>query len=103
MASDAAPGLPEPAAAGYHLYSLAGSPPIHAGVLARRRTGEPLDPASRQDRRGAEAERSGGGRSALQPPLAPGYRGAGGMDRGLKAWRADTPGCSRLVHLNNAG
>jgi selenocysteine lyase/cysteine desulfurase len=25
------------------------------------------------------------------------------MDRGLKAWRDDTPGCSRLVHLNNAG
>jgi selenocysteine lyase/cysteine desulfurase len=25
------------------------------------------------------------------------------MDRSLKAWRADTPACSRLVHLNNAG
>jgi selenocysteine lyase/cysteine desulfurase len=25
------------------------------------------------------------------------------MDRALEAWRADTPGCERLVHLNNAG
>jgi selenocysteine lyase/cysteine desulfurase len=25
------------------------------------------------------------------------------MDRALKVWRDDTPGCSRLVHLNNAG
>lgn len=25
------------------------------------------------------------------------------MDRSVKAWRADTPACSRLVHLNNAG
>jgi len=25
------------------------------------------------------------------------------MDRALEAWRADTPACSRLVHLNNAG
>ena len=25
------------------------------------------------------------------------------MDRALKTWRDDTPGCSRLVHLNNAG
>jgi selenocysteine lyase/cysteine desulfurase len=25
------------------------------------------------------------------------------MDRALKAWRDDTPGCTRLVHLNNAG
>ena len=25
------------------------------------------------------------------------------MDRALEGWRADTPGCERLVHLNNAG
>jgi selenocysteine lyase/cysteine desulfurase len=25
------------------------------------------------------------------------------MDRTVEAWRADTPGCERLVHLNNAG
>ena len=81
VAPHSAPGLPQPASSLHDLQPLAGPPPLHAGLPAPRRPGEPLDPAPRPDHRGIEAERPGNRQPPLQPPLATRHRGAGRMDR----------------------
>src|SRR5258705_2739449 len=111
MAPYPASGMPQPASPVYDLHSLAGAPPLHAGLPAGRRPGEPLDSTPRPDHRGVAAERPGYRRPPLQSPLAARHRGVGRMDltmtgklsHDLARWRSDTPGCDNLVHLNNAG